>query len=242
MISYGSTHIGQKRSINQDFIFYSDTAVGNLPNLYIVADGMGGHRAGDKASSFAVEEFVSKIRNSPEEHPLVLMKKTMDAVNEELYELAKSRPEYEGMGTTFVAATVVDGQLYLMNIGDSRLYVLNDTLTQVTRDHSLVEELVRKGQLTKEEAGKHPQKNVITRAVGVDSTVKEDFFQLSMEEIKAILLCSDGLTNMVTEKTIKYVLENKKSLQNAAEELINLANDCGGFDNISVVIAEKEER
>lgn len=242
MISFGATHVGQKRSINQDFIYFSDSPVGNLPNLYIVADGMGGHKAGDKASSFAVEEYVKHIQNAEDLHPLVLMRNAMDSVNEALFYLASSKPEYEGMGTTFVTAVVVDDDLYIMNIGDSRLYVLDDNLTQISQDHSLVEELVRSGQITKDEARNHPQKNVITRAVGVDTKVKADFFQLSMEEVRFILLCSDGLTNMVTEKTIKYVLENTKNLEKAADVLISLANDNGGLDNISVVIIEKEKR
>lgn len=242
MISFGLTHVGQKRSINQDYIYFSDEPVGNLPNLYIVADGMGGHKAGDKASSFAVEEFVKYIQNAEGEHPLVLLRNAMDDVNSALYQLASSKPEYEGMGTTFVSAVVLDESVYIMNIGDSRLYVLDENLTQISLDHSLVEELVRNGQLTKEEAKNHPQKNVITRAVGVNTKVKPDFFQVSMEDVKSILLCSDGLTNMVTEQTIKYVLENTKNIRKAAEALIGLANDGGGLDNISVVIIEKEER
>jgi len=242
MISFGSTDVGQKRSINQDYIYFSDEPVGNLPNLYIVADGMGGHKAGDKASSFAVEEFVKFIQEAEEEHPLVLMKNAMTYVNEALFGLASSKPEYEGMGTTFVAAVVSEDDMYLMNIGDSRLYILSDKLTQISLDHSLVEELFRNGQLTKEEVKNHPQKNVITRAVGVDTKVKADYFQVAMEDVKSVLLCSDGLTNMITEQTIKYVLENTKSLQKAAEALIGLANDNGGLDNISVVIIEKEER
>ncbi|MBE5956856.1 MAG: Stp1/IreP family PP2C-type Ser/Thr phosphatase [Lachnospiraceae bacterium] len=242
MISFGSTHVGQKRSINQDYIYFSDEPVGNLPNLYIVADGMGGHKAGDKASSFAVEEFVKYVEESEDEHPLVLMKSAMDSVNEALFHLAVSKPEYEGMGTTFVAAVILDDSMYIMNIGDSRLYILEDNLIQISMDHSLVEELVRNGQLTKEEARNHPQKNVITRAVGVDTKVKADFFQVSMEEVRSVLLCSDGLTNMITEQTMKYVLENTKSIRKAAEALIGLANDNGGLDNISVVIIEKEER
>jgi protein phosphatase len=242
MISFGSTDVGQKRSINQDYIYFSDISVGNLPNLYIVADGMGGHKAGDKASSFAVEEFVTYIQNAEEEHPLVLMKNAMKHANEALFHLASSKPEYEGMGTTFVAAVVLEDVMYIMNIGDSRLYILEDQLKQISLDHSLVEELVRNGQLTKEEAKNHPQKNVITRAVGVDSKVKADFFQVSMDDVKTILLCSDGLTNMITEQTIKYVLENTKNIQKATEALIGLANDNGGLDNISVVIIEKEVR
>lgn len=242
MIGYGDTHIGQRRSINQDYIFYSDTPVGNLPNLYIVADGMGGHKAGDKASSYAVQSFVEKIRNGEKEQPLLLMKEAIEAVNEELYALAASRPEYEGMGTTFVAASALEEELCVMNIGDSRLYVLQKALKQITYDHSLVEELVRSGQLTKEEARNHPRKNVITRALGVEPKVNADFFEVEMEEVDMILLCSDGLTNMVTEETIEYVLRNANDMEKAAEVLIGLANDNGGLDNISVVMAKKEER
>lgn len=242
MIGYGDTHIGQRRSINQDYIFYSDTPVGNLPNLYIVADGMGGHKAGDKASSYAVQSFVEKIRNGEKEQPLLLMKEAIEAVNEELYALAASRPEYEGMGTTFVAASALEDELCVMNIGDSRLYVLQKALKQITYDHSLVEELVRSGQLTKEEARNHPRKNVITRALGVEPKVNADFFEVEMEEVDMILLCSDGLTNMVTEETIEYVLRNANDMEKAAEVLIGLANDNGGLDNISVVMAKKEER
>ena len=120
--------------------------------------------------------------------------------------------------------------------------MLEEELKQITYDHSLVEELVRKGQLTKEEARNHPQKNVITRALGVDGKVNADYFEVEMEHVQMILLCSDGLTNMVTEKTIQYVLKNAKDMEKATEVLIGLANDNGGLDNISVVIAKKEER
>lgn len=242
MHSFGDTHVGQKRSINQDYIFFSDEPVGNLKNLYIVADGMGGHRAGDKASSFAVEEFVEGIKKSAKDHPLLLMRETIEQVNENLYQLASSTPEYNGMGTTFVAATILDQIIYIMNIGDSRLYGLSEKIKQITLDHSLVEELVRSGQLTKEEAKNHPQKNVITRALGVDGKIKADFFEVDLSEVESILLCSDGLTNMVNDKTIEYVLKNAKTLEKAVEVLISLANDNGGHDNISVVIVKKEER
>jgi protein phosphatase len=129
-----------------------------------------------------------------------------------------------------------------MNIGDSRLYGLSEKIKQITLDHSLVEELVRSGQLTKEEAKNHPQKNVITRALGVDGKIKADFFEVDLSEVESILLCSDGLTNMVNDKTIEYVLKNAKTLEKAVEVLISLANDNGGHDNISVVIVKKEER
>lgn len=178
MKSYGMTHIGQKRNVNQDYLFYSDEPIGNLPNLYIVADGMGGHKAGDKASSFSVERFVELAAHSFLEHPLYLMKETLIQVNQELVHLSKEKEEYEGMGTTFVAACILEDELYVMNLGDSRLYLFSDNLVQITKDHSLVEELVRSGQLTKEEARNHPQKNLITKALGVDTAIEPDFFRL----------------------------------------------------------------
>ena len=181
MKSYGMTHIGQRRSVNQDYIFYTDEPIGNLPNLYIVADGMGGHKAGDRASSFAVEKFIEIVKNDEAQQPFYLMKKVLSMVNHELVLLSRERPEFEGMGTTFVAASVLEDSLYVMNIGDSRLYKMENHLTQVTKDHSLVEELVRSGQLTKEEARVHPQKNLITKALGVEEGIEPDFFQLEMK-------------------------------------------------------------
>lgn len=241
MNSYGMTHIGQRRSVNQDYIFYTDEPIGNLPNLYIVADGMGGHKAGDRASSFAVEKFIEIVKNEEAQQPFYLMKKVLSKVNHELVLLSRKRPEYEGMGTTFVAASVFEDSLYVMNIGDSRLYKMENHLTQVTKDHSLVEELVRNGQLTKEEARIHPQKNLITRALGVEEEIEPDFFQLEMKAGDRILLCSDGLTNMVEDKNLEKILVSLPDSRKAAEKLIEQANEKGGLDNIAVIVAKKEE-
>lgn len=242
MVSYGMTHIGQKRSMNQDYIYYTDNPVGNLPNLYIVADGMGGHKAGDKASSYAVERFLEIIRTMTKEQPFCLMKDAIEQVNQELFSMAESKEEYEGMGTTFVAASVVNNQLYVMNIGDSRLYLLNDRISQISMDHSFVEELVRNGEITKEEAKNHPQKNYITRALGAEEQVKADFFQVEIEPGNRILLCSDGLSNMVSDKELESILKNEKKIEVAVDKMIDRANEEGGRDNIAVVIAENKER
>ncbi|MCI5595883.1 MAG: Stp1/IreP family PP2C-type Ser/Thr phosphatase [Lachnospiraceae bacterium] len=241
MKSYGMTHIGQRRSVNQDYIFYTDEPIGNLPNLYIVADGMGGHKAGDRASSFAVEKFIEIVKNDEAQQPFYLMKKVLSMVNHELVLLSRERPEFEGMGTTFVAASVLEDSLYVMNIGDSRLYKMENHLTQVTKDHSLVEELVRSGQLTKEEARVHPQKNLITKALGVEEGIEPDFFQLEMKAGDRILLCSDGLTNMVEDKNLEKILVSLSDSRKAAEKMIEQANEKGGLDNIAVIVAKKEE-
>lgn len=242
MESYGMTHIGQKRSINQDYIYFSDQSVGKLSNLYIVADGMGGHKAGDKASSFAVERFVELVSQMGKDEPVCVMKDAMEQVNRELYELASSQAEYDGMGTTFVAATVWDHEVYIMNIGDSRMYFWDGELKQISKDHSLVEELVRNGELTREEAKNHPRKNVITRAIGVDEEVKIDFFQLEIQQGNRILLCSDGLSNMLSDEEIDRILGQKTEIGQIVEKLIEGANEAGGVDNIAVVVAESKVR
>lgn len=234
------THIGRKRNVNQDYIFYSDEPIGNLPNLYIVADGMGGHKAGDRASSFAVERFVELAGTFEKDQPFYLMKKVLNKVNEELLKLSREKEEYEGMGTTFVAACISNGQLYVMNLGDSRLYLLSDCFVQISKDHSLVEELVRSGQLTREEARIHPQKNLITRALGAEMEIEPDFFQVDLKDGDEILLCSDGLSNMVEDSEIEKILKQTDNLTDAAEKLVETANEHGGLDNIAVVIARKE--
>ncbi|MBS6560981.1 MAG: serine/threonine-protein phosphatase, partial [Clostridiales bacterium] len=142
MRSYGITDIGRNRNMNQDFIFYSDEPVGMFPNLYIVADGMGGHKAGDYASSFSVERFVQFVREKTDSHLVLVMRQAIEAVNEELLEKSESNDDYKGMGTTFVAAVIEDNTMYVMNIGDSRLYVAGNKLKQITMDHSLVEEMI----------------------------------------------------------------------------------------------------
>lgn len=241
MVSYGRTHIGQRRSVNQDYIYYTDKPLGSFPNLYIVADGMGGHKAGDKASSFAVERFVELAETCMESHPFYLMKNLITKVNQELVSLAGEREEYEGMGTTFVAATVLQDQLYVMNLGDSRLYLMSHGLSQITKDHSLVEELVRSGQLTKEEARIHPQKNLITKALGAEIEIEPDFFQIELKEGDKVLLCSDGLSNMVPDEEIEKMLGLRTVPEEIVKRLIDRANEQGGLDNIAVIIAQKEE-
>lgn len=214
MKSFGMTDIGRKRKVNQDYLFFSDEPVGCFPNLYIVADGMGGHKAGDKASSYAVNRFVELARKETKELPFLVMERLLNEVNEEVYTLSCKEEQYSGMGTTFVAATVVDGTAYIMNIGDSRLYYFDEKIHQVTMDRSLVEELVRAGELDRAESRNHPQKNIITKAVGVAEDVQPDFFIVDMKENSRILLCSDGLSNMVDDEKLEEILSGKEQRKN----------------------------
>ena len=237
MKSFGMTDIGRKRKVNQDYLFFSDEPVGCFPNLYIVADGMGGHKAGDKASSYAVKRFVKKEKKETKELPFLVMERLLNEVNEEVYSLSCKEEQYAGMGTTFVAATVVDRTAYIMDVGDSRLYFFDEKIHQVTMDHSLVEELVRAGEIDRAESRNHPQKNIITKAVGVADDVQPDFFIVDMKEESSLLLCSDGLTNMVDDEKLEEILSGDGTEEEMAEKCIEEALFYGGLDNIAVVIA-----
>lgn len=236
--SYAITDIGRKRKLNQDYVYWSEEPIGNLPNVFIVADGMGGHNAGDFASRYAVETIVEEIRNSFEKNPVTIMGKAIEKANSLTRQKAYEDISLAGMGTTVVIATFIAGHLEVANVGDSRLYVVNDMIRQVTVDHSLVEEMVRMGGIDRESARTHPDKNIITRAIGARDTVEADFFDLELCDGDQVLICSDGLTNMVEDETIRYILKRGGSLKERAEELVRSANDNGGKDNISVIIIE----
>lgn len=238
MRSVGVSSVGKVRTENQDEIFYSDQPVGQLNNLYIVADGMGGHKAGGYASSYAVKRFVELIEQSEDEDCIENMKAAIHIVNEEIVEKCEEE-SYEGMGTTFVAATMNEDVVTVMNIGDSRLYYADKDMKQITVDHSYVEELVQAGAIEEKQAKVHPKKNLITRAVGVQS-VTPDFFQFEAKE-GYLLLCSDGLCNMLDDDEIKGFLFDHSQLENKASQMISKANEYGGKDNISLVIVDTKE-
>ena len=238
MKTYSITDIGKRRSANQDFVYASDQPVGNLSNMLIVADGMGGHNAGDLASRYTVESMVDYIEKAVEKRPIPLLAEAIHHANELVVEKAKSDKALEGMGTTVVAATVQENYLYVANVGDSRLYLIDQEIEQITRDHSLVEEMIRVGELQRKDAKSHPDRNIITRAVGVRTPVKIDFFDIKLEPGDVILLCSDGLTNMVEDEDILRIVKKSSSLKEAAQRLVTEANKNGGKDNISVVLAE----
>lgn len=231
------TDVGQKRTMNQDFVFASDGPVGSLPNLLIVADGMGGHQAGDTASRYTVEVIVDCVKKDKERNPIRVLRTAIEKANEKVREKAAGDERLYGMGTTVVAATVIDDYLYVANVGDSRLYLVRDHIMQITKDHSLVEEMVRMGEITREEARNHPDKNIITRAVGANRRIAVDFFDMRLEKEDILLLCSDGLSNMIEDAEIEQIIRNGKELPEIAMNLIAKANQNGGKDNIAVVLA-----
>ena len=236
--SYAITDIGRRRQLNQDFIYLSETPVGNLPNVFIVADGMGGHNAGDYASRYAVETVVEEIGASFEKNPVKILGRAIEKANRLIRERAREVAAYNGMGTTVVAATCMGRYMEVANVGDSRLYVVNDKIKQITTDHSLVEEMVRAGGIDRKSARNHPDKNIITRAVGAADSIDIDYFSVELNQGDKILLCSDGLTNMLEDEEIRQILTKDSSLKDRAEELVETANRNGGRDNISVIVIE----
>ena len=169
---YSATDVGQKRKMNQDYVFVSEGPVGNLPNLFTVADGMGGHNAGDYASSHAVRILVDEIREDADYNPVKVIRHAIEAANTEIRNRAQEDENLRGMGTTMVVATIVDQYAYVANVGDSRLYVIGEDIIQITRDHSWVEEMVQRGEIDRKAARTHEKKNVITRAIGGYETVE----------------------------------------------------------------------
>lgn len=232
------TDVGVTRSVNQDFVFYSTDPVGNLPNLFILADGMGGHKAGDMASRYTVEALVDFVIKAEAKDPISIIDNGIQQVNQDIIKKAGESEDYNGMGTTLVVSCIKDSILHIANVGDSRLYILDETLKQVTRDHSYVEEMVTRGALDRKSARNHKEKNVITRAIGGEDTVLPDFFPIDIRPGNRVLMCSDGLTNMVEDAVIEKVLKNTDDIEEAAGILIDIANDNGGRDNISVIIIE----
>ncbi|MEH7299634.1 Stp1/IreP family PP2C-type Ser/Thr phosphatase [Neobacillus drentensis] len=211
--------------------------------LAIVADGMGGHRAGDVASEMTIAQLKSEWEASKgistAEEAEQWLKEKITIVNQILFDHAKNHPECDGMGTTIVAAIATDLFATLANIGDSRGYIYNESgFKQVTEDHSLVNELVRSGQISKEDAEHHPRKNVLLRALGTEKMVEMDTKTIMFEEGDIILLCSDGLSNKVSEKEMMTILLNEDHLEQKADSLISLANNYGGEDNITLAIVE----
>lgn len=239
MKSYSVTDVGQKRRENQDYVYASEQPIGNLPNLFVVADGMGGHNAGDFASRCAVSVMVESVKRDMSFNPIKIIRHAIETANEQVCVQADLDPQKSGMGTTLVAVTVVGHYAYVANVGDSRLY-LSDShdIVQITRDHSWIAEMVRRGEISREEARNHPDKNIITRAVGTGSSVRIDFFDVELEEETRILMCSDGLSNMVSDDTIQEILCSSDDIEKSAESLVALANENGGRDNISVIIIE----
>ena len=239
--TYSMTDIGRRRKLNQDTVYSCEHPLGNLNNLFIVADGMGGHKAGDYASAYTVKAIEREVEVCEDKSPIKILREAITVANMEIYEKASTEPDFAGMGTTVVASTVSDDILYVANVGDSRLYLIDKGITQVTKDHSLVAELVRKGSLDESQAKLHPDKNIITRAIGAASTVEIDFFEVELSPGDIILMCTDGLTNMVDDDEILRIVRCGVDVPEMAENLIKMANHNGGKDNIGVVIIESSK-
>ena len=235
---FAKTDVGRKREVNQDYVFVTDKPVGPFPNLLVVADGMGGHKAGDFASKYTVKVLHEELEKLSLDKPEEILKKVVTVANHELIRVAQTDVKLEGMGTTLVAATVVGNTLYFANVGDSRLYLINDKIRQISKDHSLVEEMVRLGGIKAEEAKNHPDKNIITRAIGVKEDVEPDIYEYRLKKGDIILMCTDGLSNMVEDEDMFDIVKGARDIVEAVEMLIEKANSNGGRDNIGVVMAE----
>ena len=236
---YAKTDVGRKREMNQDYVYVTDKPVGPFPNLLVVADGMGGHKAGDFASKYTVKVVHEELEKTELDKPEEILKSIVSVANHKLIQAAQSDVKLEGMGTTLVIATVIGNTLYFSNVGDSRLYLIGDKIKQLSKDHSLVEEMVRLGGIKAEEAKNHPDKNIITRALGAEKTVDVDFFDMRLEPGSTILMCSDGLSNMVEDsKMEEIILNSDEDINWKGETLIREANNNGGKDNIAIVLVE----
>jgi len=222
------TDVGRQRQANED-------AYVEAPPFFAVADGMGGARAGEVASKIAADAFEEE--GAPPQPGEARLREIAQAANREIYELAQREESRRGMGTTLTAALVGDDHVSLGHVGDSRAYLLRDgTLEQLTRDHSLVAELERTGQLEPGEAEHHPQRSIITRALGPEPDVDVDTYTVAGRPGDVFLLCSDGLTSMISDEEVGTLLRSASSLQEAAESLVRAANQSGGKDNITVVL------
>lgn len=238
MKTFSMTDKGKVREMNQDSVFTSEKPLGSLPNLFVVADGMGGHNAGDFASKYAVEVIAREIAASGDTEPPAIMRGAIEKANQELLAASEADPRLAGMGTTAVLASVEGRTLWIANVGDSRLYLVDDGIFQVTRDHSLVEDMVRRGEISRDEARVHRDKNIITRAIGVLDKVQVDVYEHELQEGCQILMCTDGLSNMVVDDDILSIIKSQRDIAERVERLVQAANENGGTDNITVIIIE----
>jgi len=225
----GGTDVGHHRADNEDAYLVN-------PPLFAVADGLGGHQAGEVASSIAVERLLTE---APRTADATALARAVRSANSAVIQAANAGQGRAGMGTTLTAAMIEGTRIVLAHVGDSRAYLLNlGTLTQLTQDHSMVADMVRSGTLTAEESRVHPSRSVITRALGSDPNMLVDTFEFEAAPGDRLLLCSDGLTGMIDDREIERILSTAPSAEEAVDQLIEAANDAGGQDNITVVVAE----
>ena len=239
---FSTSDRGMIREINEDYCFSGEL---NGYILFILADGMGGHKGGEKASKKAIETIISVLTEKLTEKMIpgqimLLLSEALECANREIISLAKADATLSGMGTTCDICMIAKSTAYIAHIGDSRVYKISKKsgdAKKLTKDHSLVEYMIETGTITREESVNHPQKNVILRALGTSPEVNADVFFTKLSQDDVLLMCSDGLTNMLSESDIAKVILSSTSPEDSAKELIQMANAAGGNDNITVVVA-----
>ena len=239
IIAYAKSDIGKAREMNQDAYYISEPS--SPIKLYLLADGMGGYKGGEIASNLAIKCAKSYIENNfkdvakDRDSLIQLVASSMEYANMVVYEKSKEDKELEGMGTTLEVCLIYNNKAYIGHIGDSRIYRLRKgIMRRLTKDHSYVQQLVEDGKITREEADTHPKKNMLTKALGCTPYVEPDLRARNIEKDDILIMCSDGLTNMLKEEQICKIIQDNP--QTAADELIKKANESGGYDNITVVI------
>lgn len=237
--AYAKSDVGKVREMNQDYYYISNSL--DEVQLYILADGMGGYNGGEIASKIAVETAKNYIENNFKEIEkdrdsiIQLLGSSMEYANMVVYEKSQQKPELHGMGTTLEICLIYNNKVYIGHIGDSRIYrIRKEFIRKLTQDHSYVQKLVKEGKITKEQAEIHPQKNMLTRALGCNAFVEPDVMVKGFLKDDILVMCSDGLTNMV--KTEIIYQEASKNIEQAPKELVKIANENGGKDNVTVVI------
>ncbi|MCC5911974.1 MAG: Stp1/IreP family PP2C-type Ser/Thr phosphatase [Clostridiaceae bacterium] len=236
------TDVGRVRELNEDNYFIYEEEI----KLYIVADGMGGHKSGEVASFIAIDVIKSHIiKYLDDEREEIAVKgilfEAFNRANEAILNKSIEDSTCEGMGTTVTLVLIIEDKMYIAHVGDSRAYLIRENeITQITEDHSLVAELVKNGSITEREAMRHPQKNIITRALGNSSDVKLDLCTIQLCKEDILILCTDGLSNFVDNYEFKKVLSETEDIMEACNILVTLANERGGHDNITVLIAKQQ--
>jgi len=239
MEAFAKSDVGKARDMNQDFYYISKEE--DILKIYILADGMGGYNGGEIASKLATSSALSYIQNNfdkishEREEILKLIRSSMEYANMVVYEKSKEQEELEGMGTTLEICLIYNNKVFIGHIGDSRIYrIRKEFIRKLTTDHSYVQKLVKDGTITQEEAEHHPKKNMLMKALGCTAFVEPDVTVKGFIKDDIILMCSDGLTNMVTNKEIYDII--KEDYRNSPEKLIQKANENGGYDNITAIV------
>lgn len=247
MIYSCASHTGKVRKNNEDYCGgeFIDTSFESI-GIFALADGMGGHKKGEVASKLAVDNIIKFLKDNLVQNNNIkidyiddIIKQAYNNVNLIIYDKSINNIEYEGMGTTLTTAIIYKDLLYVANVGDSRCYLLKDNkFSQITVDHSVVQELIEAKIITEEEAKNHPRRNHITRAIGTDELVIVDIFKHKINVGDKILLATDGLVGFVDDKIIKDTINKNEEISNLTQELINVANEISGKDNVSVILIE----